>query len=91
MDIDLGEAIHIRSVIKPKCAAEGGQEIPFTIRDARFELYCGSELENKGDCSINGHEIDAFVSPLKTGTYYLKYIYEIADETWVDKIKLKVR
>lgn len=44
----------------------------------------------KADCIITDHMIDAFVNPQKIGTYKLKYIYEIADETWVDNVRLKV-
>lgn len=87
MNIDLGEKIHVRSIIKPKCE----QDIPFSIRSARWELYDpGGSLEEQGECTINTHEIDAFVSPQKTGSYRLKYIYEIADETWVDNVRLRV-
>lgn len=38
---------------------------------------------------INGHELAAFISPQKVGTYRFKYIYEIAGETWVDNVKIK--
>lgn len=87
MYVDLGEKIHVRSLIKPKC----NQEIPFTIRTARWELYdSGGNIEDFGDCIITDHMIDAFVNPQKIGTYKLKYIYEIADETWVDNVRLKV-
>ncbi len=87
MNIDLGEKIHIRSIVKPKCE----QDIPFAIRDARFELIDGSGLmEDSGECSITGHEIDALIAPQKPGSYRLKYIYDIADEIWVDNIRLRV-
>lgn len=86
MTIDLGEKIHVRSIVKPKCE----QDLPFTIRNARYELIYGTEVEESGECTINEHEIDAFIHPEKAGTYYLKYIYDIADETWVDKVRIKV-
>lgn len=90
MHMDLGEAIHVKSVVKPNC----DQEIPFTIREARWELVYiedyEEEVESVGDCVIAGHEIDAFISPKRTGTYKLRYIYEIADETWVDAVKIEV-
>lgn len=87
MYMELGEAIHIRSVVKPKCE----QDLPFSIRSARWELLDGEGvIEDSGECAINGHEIDAFVSPGNIGTYKLRYTYQIADETWVDIIKIMV-
>lgn len=87
MDIDLGEQIHVRSIVKPKCE----QDLPFTIREARYELIDpDGNIEDSGDCTITGHEIDAFIGPQNEGKYRLKYIYEIADETWVDNVRLKV-
>ena len=53
------------------------------------EVIGEDELENSGDCEINGHELAAFISPQKVGTYRFKYIYEIAGETWVDNVKIK--
>ena len=87
MDIDLGEKVHIRSVIKPKCEAG----LPFAIKSARYELLDARGIvEASGDCTITDHVIDALVSPKAAGTYQLKYIYEIADEIWVDNVKLRV-
>lgn len=87
MNIDLGEKIYVRCIVKPKCE----QELPFVIRNARWGLKdTGGVLEDEGECIINGHEISAFIAPQKAGTYRLKYTYEIADETWVDNVKLKV-
>lgn len=85
--VDAGEKIHIRSEVKPKCE----EELPFSIHSARWELWNpDSVLEQTGECSINGHELDALVQPQKTGTYKFKYIYEVADEIWVDVLKLRV-
>lgn len=90
MHMDRGEAIHVKSVVKTNC----DQEIPFTIRQARWELAYiedyKEEVESLGDCVVTGHEIDAFISPKQKGTYKLRYIYEIADETWVDAVKIEV-
>ena len=85
----IGEKRHITSKIKPSCE----QDVPFTIRNARYELIDpGGELEDSGECKIDNdtHEIDALIQPKKVGTYKFKYIYEVADEIWVDCIKLKV-
>ena len=85
--IDLGERVHVRCIVRPKCE----QELPFEIIRARYEMTNEKGLvENSGECEINGHEIDAMISPSAAGTYRLKYIYEIADETWVDNIRVKV-
>lgn len=87
ISIDLGEKIHVRAVVKPKC----DQHIRFTINAARFELLDDrGVLEAEGPCAVSEHEIDALIEPKNTGIYRLKYIYEIGDETWVDNIKLKV-
>lgn len=85
--IDLGERIHIRSIVKPKCE----QALPFEIKGAKYELYAPDDsLEDTGDCTINGHELDALIQPKKAGTYTFKYVYEVADEIWIDAVKLKV-
>lgn len=86
MTLDLGERIYIRSIVKPQC----DKEVPFKIRNARFELIARSGIEAEGDCSIQEHEISAFIAPMQKGTYTLRYIYEIADETWVDVMKIQV-
>ncbi len=85
--IDLGEKIHLRSIVKARCE----QEIPFLIRAARYELIdAKGQLEDSGDCTIADHELDALIQPKKIGTYKFKYIYEVADEIWIDVIKLVV-
>lgn len=87
MNVDLGEQFHVKCEVKPKCE----QELPFEIKLARYELIdLNSEIEDQGECMINGHVLDAFISPKKEGRYRLKIIYQIADETWVDNIRLKV-
>ena len=64
--VDLGERIHIRGTVRPKCS----QGIPFVIRDARWELYnSAGVLEAEGACEINAHELDAIVQPKSTGRY----------------------
>lgn len=92
--IDLGEDVHIRSKVHPVCEDETAT---FIIESAKYELYhvdsmSGDvELEANDDLSIeDDHILDALINPQKTGTYRLKYIYTIADETWVDVMKLRV-
>ena len=85
--VDFGEKIHIRGTVRPKC----NQDIPFTIRSARWKLYNPmGVLEAEGECEINGHELDAMVQPKGTGRYKFKFIYEVADEIWVDPVRLRV-
>lgn len=86
LQLDYGEKVHIRVTVKPKCDTE----LPFTVKSASYELIYGDETEAEGECTITDHVLDAFIAPEKTGTYRLKYTYQIADETWVDNIKLKV-
>lgn len=85
--VDFGERLHLRGTVSPKCK----QDIPFVIRDARWELYnSAGVLEAEGVCEINGHELDALVEPKNTGRYKFKFIYSVADEIWVDQVRLKV-
>lgn len=85
--IDLGEKIHLRSMVRAKCE----QEVPFAIRAARYELIdAKGQLEDSGDCTIVDHELDALIQPKKIGAYKFKYIYEVADEIWIDVLKLVV-
>lgn len=87
VQMDLGERIHLKSVVKPKCE----KELPFVIRTAKYELWDSQGiLEDSGECTINGHEIDAVIQPQKDTTYKFKYIYEVADEIWIDVIRLVV-
>lgn len=91
-DIDIGEEIHIRGRVRPKC----GQDIPFQIRSAKWGLYREKDygecamLEAEGECAVQGHILDALVKPKETGRYRFKFIYKIADETWIDVIRLRV-
>lgn len=48
-------------------------------------------VEDSGNCNINEHTLDALIEPQKTGIYCLRFIYKIADETWVDNYKIKVK
>ena len=45
---------------------------------------------DEGDCEIREHDLDAFVSMDIPGIFFLRLSYKIADETWVDKFRLKV-
>lgn len=88
IQMDQGENIHVKSIVKPTCESD----IAFTIRDARYEFYdSDGNLEDSGLCQINEHELDVMISPEMVGTYRLRYIYGVADETWIDDVKVKVR
>lgn len=85
--IDIGEKIHIRANVK----AINEEEASFVIRGATYELLDpDGNLEDTGECTIEEHILDALISPQKTGTYVLKFIYEVADEIWIDPIRLRV-
>lgn len=90
--IDIGEEIHIRGTVKPVC----GQDIPFQIRSARWELHREKDYgectikEAEGDCIVEGHILDALIRPEETGRYRFKFIYQVADETWIDVVRLRV-
>ncbi|MDO4324065.1 MAG: hypothetical protein Q4C61_16250 [Lachnospiraceae bacterium] len=84
---DQGEKFHVKSVVKTKCE----HYVPFTIKSARYELLdLSGNIEAEGECTITDHELDALVEFRKSGTYCLRFIYKIADETWVDNVKIKV-
>ena len=85
--IDYGEKIHIRAIVKLVC----DEEIPFRIRNARYELVDpNGEVEDEGECSIQYHTLDALICPQSKGKYELKFIYNVGDETWVEPVKLRV-
>ena len=86
LTFDFGEERHVKIIVKPVCETD----LPFTIRNARYELICGGEIEAQGECTVSGHELDVFLSPTRRVYYQLRLIYEIADETWVDVIEVEV-
>lgn len=82
---DVGEERHVRIEIKSDAGGE------FKIRTAKFELWAEDEtLEIEGECVIDDHVIDAYIKPLNEGMYELKYIYLIADETWIEPVRVVV-
>lgn len=84
---DFGEKRHVRTNVM----LESGEEYPFKIRNAKWELTdADGIIEDSGECVVDEHELDAYINPLKAETYTLKYTYEVADEIWVDKIKVVV-
>ena len=91
--MDLGEKIRFKSKVEPVC----GVDIPFSIISADYELIFvdtdaeTETVEDQGNCNINEHTLDALIEPQKTGIYCLRFIYKIADETWVDNYKIKVK
>lgn len=86
INFDLGEQRHIRVKVQAEC----GTDEDFTIRNAQYELITGEETEDSGVCAVAGHRLDAHICPKKRGNYDLKFTYEIADETWIDVIRIKV-
>lgn len=89
--MDLGEKIRFKSKVKPVC----GVDIPFSIISADYELIfvdVDAETETVEDSgNINDHTLDALIEPQKMGIYCLRFMYKIADETWVDNYKIKVK
>ena len=86
LSFDFGEERHVKTIVKPVCDTE----LPFEIKNARYELLAGEEMEAEGECAVSGHELDVFLRPLKKTAYKLRLIYEIADEVWVDIVRIKV-
>ena len=86
LKFDFGEERHVKAVIKPVCDTD----LPFAIKNARYELVVDEEVEARGECAVSGRELDVFLSPRERATYKLRLIYEIADEVWVDIVRIKV-
>ncbi len=87
VSFDFGEKRHVRTTVK----IISGEDLPFLIRTAKWELIDESEIiEDSGECIIDEHELDAYISPQKIESYTLRFIYEVADEIWVDKIRVVV-
>ena len=87
VSFDFGEKRHVRTTVK----IISGEDLLFLIRTAKWELIDESEIiEDSGECIIDEHELDAYISPQKIGSYTLRFIYEVADEIWVDKIRVVV-
>ena len=87
VSFDFGEKRHVRTTVK----IISGEDLPFLIRTAKWELIDESEIiEDSGECIIDEHELDAYISPHKIESYTLRFIYEVADEIWVDKIRVVV-
>lgn len=85
--VDVGEKIHIFNEVKPV----NGDDVTFSIISAKWELYDSDEvLEAEGECIVNGNVLNALVQPEKVDWYKLKFIYEVADEIWIDVYRLKV-
>lgn len=87
MTIDAGETRHIRIRVRST------DDEPFVIRNPHYELVIGRTIEASGDCEIiEEHVLDVLVTPIQRNCVYrLKYIYEIADEVYVDIVEITVR
>lgn len=83
---DLGEKRHIKMTVKPIC----GDDIPFIIRNAKWQLTLYGDVVDSGECTVTDHELDLLICPNTAGDHVLKITYEIADEVWVDQIIVEV-
>lgn len=80
----LGEERHVRIRIH---SANGES---FAIREASFELKYGAQLEDSGDCMIDGDVIDALIVPQRITSYKLYFKYHVADEVLMECIQVDV-
>lgn len=81
---DIGESRHVRLLIKSI------NNLPFTIRNAAWELVKSGEIVDQGECIITDHIIDALITPTEKATYKLRFIYQIADEILIEVIEVAV-
>ena len=80
-----GEDRHVRLMV------HAANNEPFVIRSARWELYCAGVQEAEGECMIDGNVIDTKIAPVKRATYRLDIIYQIADETLIERLEVSVK
>lgn len=82
---EAGEQRHVRLLI------HSTNNEPFKIRAARYELSLLGEVQESGECLVEEHCIDCFISPTQRHrTYELKVTYEVADEVLIETIKISV-
>ena len=84
MIIDHGEVRNVQlRVINKK-----GQE--FKIIDAKYELTRESKQEilQSGQCEVKDHVISAIISIKESGIFWMKFIYQIGSETFVDVVEV---
>lgn len=84
VDFKAGERRHVELLIH---ATDGS---PFAIRNAKWTLEYSGETESNGECEINGHIIDALISPQKRTTYILRMKFEVADEEREETVEVAV-
>jgi hypothetical protein len=85
ISFDLGESRHVKLLIK------SADSKPFVIRNASWELTLKDQIESQGECLIEEHIVDAFITPTKKGVLYrLRVNYQVADETLIEAIEVAV-
>lgn len=80
-----GEHKYVRLLIK----AVNNQV--FAIHNATWELIKNGTVEAFGDCIIDDHIINAFISPADQGGYKLKITYQVANEILIEVVEVSVR
>lgn len=63
---------------------------PFEIEGAEYELRRYTDVEESGECIVDGHYISAKLNPEKTGQYELIVTYRVADTVRKAKIRIEV-
>ena len=86
VDFDLGETRHVKLQIH-SCKGD-----PFEILSASYSLTAKGEAEpeDNGASVIQEHVIDQVISPKRRGTYSLRVMYRIADETIIENVEVRV-
>lgn len=75
--------------------AKSFNEVPFEVTSASWELRCGEDLEDSGECEVSQEAndrvlISAVVQPQrKNAVYILRYTYEIGSEILIYEIKVR--
>lgn len=80
----LGEDKHVTLLIHSQ------NNEPFEIESAQYELKRNGNVEDSGQCVIDGHYVKAKLNPKATGLYEYIVTYSVADETRKAKIRIEV-
>lgn len=80
----VGENRHVRIRIHAR------NNEPFVIREATWRLKNNYDVEEDGECLIDGDVIDAQIAPQMKTTYRLYFTYKVADEVLIECIEVVV-
>lgn len=91
ISMKVGETRSVRIAISSSCCE------PFTVDSATWELMCGEEIDESGDCDIEfntectRHVLTALICPQrKNAMYVLRFRYTIYPENFIYEVNVRV-